>query len=454
MGRRSSVVLGGGMAGLLAAAVLAEWHDQVTLVERDDLPMEAEPRRGVPQGRHIHVLLPRGARALEEILPGLLEELIADGGSRSSNLNQFHLDFGGHLLSQADAPSHPIYEQSRPFLESHVLKRVRALPNVTVLDGHDVADLYWDDSGSRVVGAAVVPRRGPHETRRLDADLVVAATGRNARVGAWLTSHGYEPPQEEELRIDLKYVSRLMRLDPALTNGVDAVVVSANPSRPTGVALLVQEGGTWVVTLEGFAGHHPPTTEEEWLASVVELAPSAFAEAIRHGEPLSDISAHRFPANLWRRYDKLDRFPDGLLVTGDAVCSFNPVYGQGMTVAALEALVLRDVLWRGRHDLPRRFFKAAAKPVRLAWESATGADLSMPPEVVPGRRPLPVRAINAYVDRYQRAAEDDPVLAWHFLNVTGFDEPTRTLFSPDSVRRMIGQSRRRRRKRALAATSA
>lgn len=187
------MVLGGGMAGLLAAAVLAEWDDQVTVVERDDLPMEAEPRRGVPQGRHIHVLLPRGARALEEILPGLLEQLIADGGSRSSNLNQFHLDFGGHLLSQADAPSDPIYEQSRPFLESHVLKRVRALPNVTVLDGHDVADLCWDDSGSRVVGAAVVPRRGPHETRRLDADLVVAATGRSARMGAWFTSHGYEP---------------------------------------------------------------------------------------------------------------------------------------------------------------------------------------------------------------------------------------------------------------------
>jgi 2-polyprenyl-6-methoxyphenol hydroxylase-like FAD-dependent oxidoreductase len=186
----------------------------------------------------------------------------------------------------------------------------------------------------------------------------------------------------------------------------------------------------------------------------VELAPGSFAEAIRTGEPLTDLAAHRFPANLRRRYEKLSRFPDGLLVIGDAICSFNPVYGQGMTVAALEALALRDALCRGPDDLARRFFKAAARPVNGAWQSAVGADLSMPPDIVPGPRPLPVRAINAYMDFYQEAAEHDPVLAWHFLNVTGFDEPVRTLVSPGSLARLLKHRRHRRREGAVGAATA
>jgi 2-polyprenyl-6-methoxyphenol hydroxylase-like FAD-dependent oxidoreductase len=304
-----------------------------------------------------------------------------------------------------------------------------------------------------VVGVSVVPRADYGASRELGSDLVVTATGRNGRVGAWLAERGYEPPQEEELRIDMMYVSRHMRWDPAITRGLDLAVVSASHDRPVGVAVLAQENGTWVVSLEGFAGHHPPSDPDGWLRMAVDLAPEPFAEAIRTGEPVTEVAAHRFPADLRRRYDKLKRFPDGLLVTGDAVCSFNPVYGQGMTVAALEALVLRETLRRGTRDLPRRFFKAAAKPVNMAWQSAVGADLSMPPEIVPGARPLPVRAVNAYVDLYQKGAERDPVLAWHFLNVTGFDEPTRALFSPASLARLANQ-RRLRKREALSAVPA
>ena len=438
---REAVVLGAGMAGLLAAAVLAEVFDHVTVVERDRLPPDAAPRRGVPQGRHVHVLLSRGAKAIDELLPGLLAELTRDGGVTVANLNRMSLEFGGHLLCQDDAESDPTHLQTRPFLEGHVLRRVRALPRVTTLDGHDVGDLLWDRTGGRVVGTTVVPRSSPGEPRRVSADLVVAATGRSGRVGAWLKQHGYDEPAEEQLAIDLVYVSRLVRMDRALTGGWDAVVVSANPERPTGVAALRQEDDLWVVTVEGFAGHHPPTDPAAWLEMAARLAPPAFAPAIRGAVMVTDISAHRFPANLWRRFDKLDRFPEGLLVTGDAVCSFNPVYGQGMTVAALEALALRDSLRAGTRDLPTRFFKRAAKPVRLAWQSAVGGDLSMPPEVVPGPRPLPVRAVNAYLDHYLEAAEHDAEMAWSFLKVTGFDEPTRALFTPHALRR-IAASRR------------
>jgi 2-polyprenyl-6-methoxyphenol hydroxylase-like FAD-dependent oxidoreductase len=438
---REAVVLGAGMSGLLAAAVLAAAYDHVTVVERDDLPTEATPRRGVPQGRHIHVLLSRGAQAIDEVLPGFLSELTRDGGVTVENLNRMHLDFAGHVLCRDDSESDATHMQSRPFLESHVLDRVRALPNVTVLDGHDVEALRWDTSGSRVLGATVVPRSRPDERVDLIAELVVAALGRGARVSSWLGAHGYAEPHEEELRVDLMYASRLVRLDPALTGDLRGVVVSANPDRPTGLGALLQEHDTWVLSLEGFAGHHPPTEPDAWLEMAAGLAPPGFADAIRGAEVLTDISVHRFPANLWRRYDKLDRFPAGLLVTGDAVCSFNPVYGQGMTVAALEALALRATLRTGTRDVAARFFARASRHVRVAWQSAVGGDLSMPPEIVPGRRPLPVRAVNSYLDLYLEAAEHDADMSWHFLKVTGFDEPVRALFTPHALRRIAAAHR-------------
>ena len=431
-----AVVLGGGMAGLLAAAVLARAYDRVTLVERDQLRMDPAARRGVPQGRHVHVLLSRGAQAIEEILPGFLSELTRAGGVTADNLDQLHFEMDGHVLCQDGSASDPVHLQSRPFLESLVVDRVRSMPNVRVLDGHDVVDLRWDASGTRVVGATVAPHETPGTRLELEADLVVSALGRNARVVAWLTEHGFDAPPEQELRIDLLYVSRLVRLDPALMGGYRAVLVGPQRIRPTGAAIVSQENGSWMVTVAGFAGHHPPTDPDAWLEMAASLAPPACAAAVRAAEPITDLSAHRFPASLWRRYDKLDRFPDGLLVVGDSICSFNPIYGQGMTVAAMEAQALAALLRPGADDSPVRFFKQAAKPVRVAWQAAVGADLSMPSDVVAGHRPLPVRAMNAYLDRYLAAAEHDDEMAWDFLKVTGLDRPARALFSPHAVRRI------------------
>ena len=432
------------MAGLLAATVLAESYDNVVLVERDRLVGDGEPRRGVPQGRHAHVLLPRGASALDELMPGLLAELTADGGSFAPLLSQLHFELNGHVLSQEDTGDEkPVYQQSRPFLEAHVLRRVRALPNVTVLDGHDIQGIRAERSGQRIIGATVVAREGSSAPRDLSADLVVAATGRNGRVGAWLTDLGYDAAPEEELRVDIVYATRIMRLDRTLITPIELCLVGPTPTRPCGIGAFAQENDAWVVTLAGFPGHHPPTDQEEWLAFSDFVAPGKLAKAIREGEALTDIERYRFKSNLRRRYDRLDRFPEGLIVVGDAVCSFNPIYGQGMTVAALEALAVRDVLAHGTSGLARRFFKAAARPVGAAWQFALGADLAMPPDVVPGSRPLPMRVVNAYLDRYQAAAELDPVLTRHFLNVTGFDEPVRVLFAPNAVGKVVGQRRRR-----------
>ena len=437
-----AVVLGASMGGLLAARVLADFYETVTVVERDVLPETSANRRGVPQGRHVHLLLGRGSQVLDELFPGFLDELVAAGApSFDGDMSKLYLSNGGYLFPRSGrAKDIPFFLPSRPLLESHVRRRMRAVANVTVLDGHDVVELTSTPPRDRVTGALVRARPDGSE-RVLRADLVVDAMGRGARTPAFLEGLGYGRPAEDQLGMRLAYSSQLLRIPPGMLNEL-MVIIGPVPGRPTGMALFGNENNTWMFSVIGMVGREPPDELAEMLAFVEDFAPAHVLAAIRAGEPLAEVARHRMPSSQWRRYDKMRRFPAGLLVFGDAICSFNPVYGQGMTVAALEALALQRCLRRGEDGLARRHFQATAKAVGVAWQMATGADLSLPE--VEGPRPLPVRIANNYVDRVLAAAESDIVVAEQFARVIAFLDPPTSLFHPALIARVATTNLRRR----------
>ncbi len=446
LGERA-VVLGASMGGLLAARVLADFYGSVTVVERDVLPDNPANRRGVPQGRHPHTLLARGAQALSEFFPGILDELVADGApvSDDGELSRFYISFGGHLMLRSgkaaleDYKANAVYQPSRPLLECHVRRRLQAVENVTIIDGHDVAELTATVDRKRVTGVRVIARDGGDE-QELTADLVMDAMGRAAHTPALLESLGYERPAEDHIVMHTTYVSQMLRIPPGTLQEMLAGIGAA-PGRPTGMFLSAYENDTWIFTVFGMVGHEPPRDLAGMLSFAQGYAPAHLLAAVRAGEPIAPVVQHRLPSSQWRRYDKMRRFPDGLLVCGDAFCSFNPIYGQGMSIAATDAVALREALRRGVTGLPRRYFRAAAKPIGVAWGLAAGPDLAFPE--VEGRRTPSMRLTNRFADWVLTACESDAVVSAQFFRVTGLADPPARLFDPRFIYRVARANRRR-----------
>jgi 2-polyprenyl-6-methoxyphenol hydroxylase-like FAD-dependent oxidoreductase len=438
-----AIVLGASMGGLLAARVLADFYDRVTVVERDVLPSDPVNRRGVPQGRMIHAALARCTQILDELFPGFVDELAAMGVESwdDGDLSKLWLSVGGHQpLRSGRAPNAPvIWFPSRPSLEWNVRRRVKAITNVMFLEGHDLVGLTATPDRHRVTGAWVVDRAADRK-KALRADLVVDATGRGSRTPVFLEELGYGRPPEDELTVQLAYACQLLRITPGAVKE-HMIALFPEPGRPKMFGLTTYENDTWMFGVGTLAGVEPPSQRADMLRFAADFAPAHVLEAIRTAEPLGEVVHHRVPSNRWRRYDKMRRTPDGLLVVGDAVCSFNPIYGQGMTLAAIEATVLRDCLRRGDRGLTRRFFRASARSVRVAWQTAVGSDLNLP-EVV-GKRPISMRITNAYLERVMTACEVNPVVAGQFMRVTSMvDSPIR-LLGPSILVRVMRPKRRR-----------
>ncbi|MFC7545975.1 FAD-dependent oxidoreductase [Plantactinospora sp. GCM10030261] len=434
-----AIVLGGGIAGLTAANVLAEAYTEVLVVDRDHLTGESAWRRGAPQGRHINGLLARGHQALEELFPGITDELVADGVPLSDLSGTVRWYFNGRQLRQKRAGLTSV-AATRPVMEAHIYRRVAALPNVEFVGGCDITGLATTPDRKRVTGVRVHHKAIGRGDEVLNADLVVDACGRGSRTHLWLAEWGYPEVKEEGTKIGLGYGTRHYRLrnDPL---GDDVSIVSvASPELPRGAICTKTDGGRIELTTYGILGDHPPTDPEGYTEFVRSLATQDIYELIRDAEPLDDPVQFRFPTTLRRRYEWLNRFPDRLLVLGDAVCSPNPVFAQGQTLAALEALALRKHLNRGSTPDPRAFARDVGRVIDPAWEMTTSMSLTFPD--VPGRRSLKTKINHAYLARIQAAATRDSRITAAFLSTAGLVSPPQSILRPGFVWRVLRLSRR------------
>ncbi len=422
-----AVVIGASMGGLLAARALADHYERVTVVEGDTLPEAHVPRRGVPQGRHAHGLLARGREVLDQLFPGFSEEMVAQSALYGDVVDDvMWFNYGVYLVNAPSELEGLLI--SRPMLEAGVRRRVRQLPNLRLLEETSAVEPMFDRALRRVTGVRIQPRGGSGDSETIAADLVVDAGGRGSRSPAWLDGWGYVRPREESIEVGIGYMTRLYRRRPEHLNGKQAIIIAAcRPDWRLGV-ILAQEDNRWIVTLGGYLGDHPPSDESGYVEFARSLQKPEIFEVIRDAEPLTPLSPYQFSANLRRHYEALNDFPQGFLVFGDALCSFNPIYGQGMTVACTEALALRECLAAGPQDIARRFFRAAARLIDVPWQIAVGSDLQHP--AVQGKRPAQVRFINWYLAKLYHAGQRDAVLATRFLEVANLMRQPTALMEP------------------------
>jgi 2-polyprenyl-6-methoxyphenol hydroxylase-like FAD-dependent oxidoreductase len=411
--RQNAIVIGASIAGLCAARVLSDFYDRVTIFERDELPDTPGNRAAVPQGRHVHLLMARGAAEFDTLFPGILEEMVAAGVPILENRPDcIYFGAAGHVLGTAHRlqDEFTAYVPSRPHLEWQIRRRATGIPNVEIRGG-SVREPLFDAHAQRVTGV-LLDRPDAAQSEQIGADLVVDATGRGTRLPVWLEQWGFERPREDSVDVGIGYASHQLRIPDGL---IDQKVVVAGASReqPLGLGLLCYEDGMWVLTTFGVGKVEPPHSFAEMRVLAERLLPEELAAAVAQAEPIGDVAFHRYPTTRWRRYDKLARFPAGILPLGDAVASFDPTYGQGMTMTSLQAGHLRRALESAPGDLAREFNRATAKTTYPVWVMNTIGDFSF--HHASGPQPWWYRPVGNLFDQFLGAAETDPVLAEWFL---------------------------------------
>lgn len=419
-----ALVVGSSVAGLVAARVLADGFETVTILEKDPLPPEPSPRQGVPQGSHIHALLEAGRATLEDLLPGFGEALLSAGGLMIDGATDITYYEEGGVLADGTR-RFPAYSASRPLFEHVIRQLVTDRADVRLRSGCQVIGYLEADDGDGVTGVELRGRTADLE--ELPAELVVDATGRTSRTPAWLADHGYPSPPVDEVAVDIGYSTVAIERPPADRRAI--LGIASHPNTRGGAAFPVEDG-RWLVNVHGVHGDHPPTD----VAGLREFAESLHVPEIHRlldAYPIvsGEADFYPFPSNRRRRYEALETFPEGLVVVGDALASFNPIYGQGMSVAALEALGLHHCLGDGGlDDLPLRFFERAEPLVDVPWMMAVGADFQFPETT--GPKPRGTDLFGRYLSRLMRRAHDDGRLRDALFGVINMERPPTALLRP------------------------
>ncbi|MGH8901464.1 MAG: NAD(P)/FAD-dependent oxidoreductase [Egibacteraceae bacterium] len=429
MGRHGgrAVVIGGSLAGLAAAGALGKHFDHVTIVERDRFPDEPAFRAGVPQGRHAHILLTAGQEALERLFPGFRDDLVI-AGAIPVGVPEDVLWHTAAGWSHRFPATRRLLSCSRHLIDWTVRRRLKAMGNVDVLDGCIVAGLSSTHDRREVTGVRL--RDGG--TRELRADLVVDASGRSSRMPDWLEPLGYGRPAETRIDAQLGYASRVYAIPQGFTGDWKALFLLSQPPTHGRMGLLAPiEGDRWIASVMGTGGDYPPTDEAGLLEWIHGMRTPVLYEAITEAEPLSPIYGHRGTDNRRRHYEAMSRWPERLVVVGDAACAFNPVYGQGMSVGALTAVALDDCLRPLAGDLSgfaRRFQQVVASCNADAWLAASGEDLRYPTTI--GARPNgTTQFMHRYMEHVLAVALVDNEANRVFVDVLNMMAPARSLLT-------------------------
>ena len=429
-----AVVVGGSFAGLLSARVLSNHFDRVTVLERDPIQDHPESRRGQPQTRHVHGVLPSGLKILNGYFPDLADTLEEHGATFNDIARSIRWFNGGGYWQQYDSGLE-IVLVGRPFMEWQIRQRVEALPNVTVQGNSKATGLLASEDRSRVKGISYTDETGEHS---IDADLVVVASGRHSLSLRWLEELGFDRPPEETVDIGLTYTSRIFKRSPGDLIDADAVLVTPDPPSDLRLGgLFPMEHDRWIVSLAGWGGDSAPLDDEGFARFVESLPAPDIHNVLKTLEPIGEAFTHKFPTSQRRRFEKLPDFPEGMLALGDAICSFNPVYGQGMTSSLKQAKVLDEELSnRQSPDEPiwRSYFKRVDRVVDIPWQLATGADFAF--DTTSGPKPPGTDLINQYIAQLQRTAHHDEKVLDAFLQVMNLDASPPSLLKPMTAARV------------------
>ena len=436
---RRAIVLGASIAGLLTARVLSDRFAEVVLLERDALSEQPAPRKGTPHAVHPHGLLARGRQILEMLFPGFSDALIAQGAVAGDVAMDVAVDANGRRFARGPSGLMGL-AVSRLAIEAELRRRVRILPSIRIETGVDVLTPVHDASVGRVTAVRYRSRARLGGEHTLAAALVVDCTGRGSHSPVWLREWGYEQVREDRIVVGLCYTSAYFRRDAGIRPPLAAIIGAATRELPRPYVLVAQEpdedgAARWVAGVGGYAGDHVEPTLEALRRRARDVGVDEIASLAERGEMLGSVIRYGFPHSQRRRYERLRRFPRGYLLLGDALASFNPIYGQGMTAAACQAIALQTALAGSDEGLAKRFFRAAAKVIDAPWQLAVNSDLALPN--VPGARPLAVRIVNAYVARLQRAATRDPKVSAAFVRVIHLVAAPASLFAPRIFLRVL-----------------
>ena len=444
-----AIIIGGSLAGLLASRVLAKHFDRVSIVEGDFLPEKPAPRPGIPQSRHLHIFLNRGKMILEEFFPGLEKELVAAGAPSLDPRSIKWLTPAG-WAPHFSPDVNDLIMFSRDLLDWHIRRRLAENTNVHFLEGGTVTGLLANASRAEVAGVSVRfrDRHNPaniHE-ENLYADLVVDAGGKVSKTPQWSKSLGYEPPPETTINAFVGYASRIYEGSGKLSDTAPVFVSTAPPFRTRGGGIFPIEGNRWLAILLGGDRDYPPEDEAGFLEFARTLSTPTIYDAIKDAEAITPVYSYRGTENRSRHYERLRRYPENLIIIGHAVCAFNPIYGQGMTVAALDAQMLDKCLQKQRERYPegdltgfaRQFQQKLAKLHTIPWTFAISQD-SRYPGSEGAKLNLPTRLTIDYMDLVLKVMVQDAKVCQAFLQVMHMNESPALLFHPSIAVKAIGQ---------------